>query len=391
MICKPGKGNALCETDSIRLWFPYGRKVVEASKVTDYEKANLKVSKGEIVINVDPGCMLKLDHEHNMRHRFQNKPKGIREMMKKYPGFYLQPTFHHPRRLYRGGNSIFLGKSLQLGVNTMKMINCYASCDEGQVFYYKMNPNAQFYSKIFVDGATCEWMKVCIVGQAGAVSKKYYCRDADMVNVYIRNGFVVMPGAQNGAPIRLVKSTLTTSGTDMMKKRPTQIGFDYDGERFSIWSVGRERVASTQNVNHDGHIILYFSDHSCLIKQYGIMHLGENNGQVFQLTPNKSIDGVATNKAVYVTYPTGASRSTLPTLATETPTPNASAVAPVTTTPSRNLEHLLLPGKGAQTKKARSGWMIWAIFYGFLTGSLIAVIIGGLLLYFARRTAYADW
>ncbi|EPB76968.1 hypothetical protein ANCCEY_03936 [Ancylostoma ceylanicum] len=188
-------------------------------------------------------------------------------------------------------------------------------------------------------------MKVCIVGQQGVLSKKYYCRDADMVNVYVRNGFVVMPGAQNGAPIRLVKSTLGMTGTKTMSRRPTQIGFDYDGERFSIWSVGRERVASSQHVNHDGHIILYFSDHNCLIKKYGIMHLGENNGKVFQVDDKKPVDNVSKEKS----------------------------------------------GIGEDVKKARSGWMIWAIFWGFLTGSLVAVIIGGLLLYFARRTAYADW
>ncbi|KAL6727627.1 hypothetical protein Aduo_009489 [Ancylostoma duodenale] len=234
-------------------------------------------------------------------------------------------------------------------------------------------------------------MKVCIVGQAGVLSKKYYCRDADMVNVYISNGFVVMPAAQNGAPIRLVKSTLTTSGSNMMKKRPTQIGFDYDGERFSIWSVGRERVASSQHVNHDGHIILYFSHHDCLIKKYGIMHMGENNGQVFQVDDKKSIDGVGTERSAFVTYPTVASRPTLPTIGTESPTPNASAVAPVTTTPPRSIEGILAPGTGEEIKKPRSGWLIWAIFFGFLTGSLVAVIIGGIILYFGRRTAYADW
>ncbi|RCN48690.1 hypothetical protein ANCCAN_05151 [Ancylostoma caninum] len=37
------------------------------------------------------------------------------------------------------------------------MINCYAGCDEGQVFHFKMNPNSPFYSKIFVDGAICQW------------------------------------------------------------------------------------------------------------------------------------------------------------------------------------------------------------------------------------------
>ncbi|EYC09979.1 hypothetical protein Y032_0058g2921 [Ancylostoma ceylanicum] len=391
MVCKPGKGNSLCETDSIRLWFPYGRKLVDGKSVKEYLKASIEVKKGEIVVNVDPGCMLKLNKEHLMRHRFLNKPKGIREMMKKYPGFYLQPTFHHPRRLYRAGNTIFLGRSLQLGVNTRKMIDCYASCDEGQVFYYKMTANSPFYSKIFVDGAICEWMKVCIVGQQGVLSKKYYCRDADMVNVYVRNGFVVMPGAQNGAPIRLVKSTLGMTGTKTMSRRPTQIGFDYDGERFSIWSVGRERVASSQHVNHDGHIILYFSDHNCLIKKYGIMHLGENNGKVFQVDDKKPVDNVSKEKSGFVTYPTVAARSTLPTLGTEPPTPNASAVAPVTTTPARAIDGMLRPGIGEDVKKARSGWMIWAIFWGFLTGSLVAVIIGGLLLYFARRTAYADW
>lgn len=35
----------------------------------------------------------------------------------------------------------------------------------------------------------------------------------------------------NGAPIRLVKSTEGTEATSAMSFRPTQIGFDYDGER----------------------------------------------------------------------------------------------------------------------------------------------------------------
>ncbi|KAK6740947.1 hypothetical protein RB195_009038 [Necator americanus] len=391
LICKPGVGNEMCKQDSIKLWFPYGRKVVDISSVKDYAPSTIEVKKGELVINVDPGCQLKLNFAHFMRHRFLNKPPKIRQIMKKYPGFYLQPSFHHPRRLYKGGNSVFLGESLQLGKNVLKKIKCNAECDEGQMFYFKMNPNSPFYSKIFVDAAICEWFKVCIGGQQGAVTEKFFCRDADMVNVYVKNAFVVMPGALNGATIRLAKSSKPGSRGDMHKKRPTQIGFDYDGERFSIWSVGRERVASSASVNHDGHIILYFSDHNCLIKKYGIMRLGENNGIVYQIDEKKPVDNVSTGKGDFVTYSPAPTRSPLPTVETEKPTPNASAVAAATTTAPRDIGDLLGGGDGTAGKKARTGWLIWAIFYGFFVGCLIALILGGLILYFARRTFYADW
>ncbi|KAK6044654.1 hypothetical protein COOONC_17841 [Cooperia oncophora] len=44
---------------------------------------------------------------------------------------------------------------------------------------------------------------------------------------------------------------------------------------------------------------------------------------------------------------------------------------------------------GKALNRARRGWLIWMIFYGFFTGSLIALIIAGLILYFARRSVYA--
>ncbi|KAK6740950.1 hypothetical protein RB195_009040 [Necator americanus] len=391
VICKPGKGNEMCEHESIKLWFPYARKLVADSGVADHAAANLEVKKGEIVFNVDPGCNLKLNFPHTMRHRFLNKPPGIRQMMKKYPGFYLQPAFHHPRRLYKGGNTIFLGEPFQLGKNVIKSIRCYAECDEGQLFFFKMNPNTPFYAKIFVDAAVCDWFKVCIAGQQGSIKEKFFCRDADMVNVYVRNGFVVMPGAMNGATIRLVKSTKPGPRNEMYKKRPTQIGFDFDGERFSIWSVGRERVASSVNVNHDGHIVLYFSHHNCLVKKYGIMHLGENNGIVYQIDRTKSIDGVSTGKGGFVTYSPAPTRSPLPTVETEKATPNISAVAVVTTTSSRGIGDLIGAGIGQSIRRARTGWLIWAVFYGFFIGACIALIPGGALMYFGRRTIYGDW
>ncbi|VDK58562.1 unnamed protein product [Cylicostephanus goldi] len=43
------------------------------------------------------------------------------------------------------------------GITTTGSINCDARCDLGQLFYYKMRKNEIFYSKIFVDGAKCDW------------------------------------------------------------------------------------------------------------------------------------------------------------------------------------------------------------------------------------------
>ncbi|KAK6036182.1 hypothetical protein COOONC_26313 [Cooperia oncophora] len=109
----------------------------------------------------------------------------------------------------------------------------HCRCDEGQLFYFKMGQNAGIYSKIMVDGAKCEWMKICTNGQQGVKRKRYHCYDTDLINVYVRNGFVVMPGAPNGFPIRLVKSTKDVNSPKKLSSRPTQIGFDYDGERVS--------------------------------------------------------------------------------------------------------------------------------------------------------------
>ncbi|CAJ0599908.1 unnamed protein product [Cylicocyclus nassatus] len=387
LICKPGKGSTMCDTQSMKLWFPYAKKLLSVDKVTDADASKFKVEEGEIIVNLDPGCVLSLSKTHSIRHRFQNKPPKIREMMKNYPGFYLQPTFHHERRLYKGGNNVFLGKAFWMGVNVLKSIDCNAQCDLGQVFHYKMVPNMPFYSKIWVDGSKCEWFKVCILGAPGAKTKKYYCNDKDLVNVFVRNAFVVMPGSQNGAPIRLVKRERKGSS----KVYPTQIGFDYDGERFSIWSVGRERVASTKNVNHDGNIIFYFSNHNCLIKRYGIMHMGENNGKVLQIDKDKPIDDVSRGKGEFVTYAPAGEHPTLATLAPPPSTPNVSAVAPATTTQPRDIGEILEGGLGGKLGKRRTGWLIWAIFYGFFVGSLLAIVIFGLILYFGRRSFYADW
>ncbi|KAL6732045.1 hypothetical protein Aduo_002848 [Ancylostoma duodenale] len=252
-----------------------------------------------------------------------------------------------------------------------------------------MNPNELFYSKIFVDGAKCEWMKICLVGKPGVSSQKFYCNDGDMVYVYIRNGFVVMPGALNGAPIRFVKSTKTTAATDMLQYRPTQIGFDKDKERFSIWSVGRERVISTTNMNHDGNLIVYFSHHNCLLRGYGIAALGV--GTVYEIDPKEKIDTVSVGTGEKFTYGTVETRQTLGTAATERPTPNASAVAPVTTTPEVRMASVIGTGYGGAPKEPRTGWVIMMMFGGFLIGSMLALIIAGGLLYFARRTVYTDW
>ncbi|EYB93872.1 hypothetical protein Y032_0178g684 [Ancylostoma ceylanicum] len=100
MVCKPGEKNALCKEDSIRIWFPQSKKVVTHASVEGFISATFKVEKGEIVYIVDEGCILSFTYTHYLRHRFQNKPTAIREAMKKYPGFYLQPTVYHPRVSY---------------------------------------------------------------------------------------------------------------------------------------------------------------------------------------------------------------------------------------------------------------------------------------------------
>ncbi|KAK5972642.1 hypothetical protein GCK32_010271, partial [Trichostrongylus colubriformis] len=194
-VCQPGKDNEMCTPDSIRIWFPYAHKLVKSKSIEDVAKPDIPVKKGEIVFIVDPGCLLIFNEAHAMRHRFQNKPPGIRKILSKYPGFYLLPTHYHPRRKYFGGHSLTLGLNIHEGRDILKEIHCNAQCDEGQLIYFKSDKNAPIYSKIFVDGAKCEWMKICVHGTQGVQHKKYHCYDASLVNVYVRNGFVVMPGA----------------------------------------------------------------------------------------------------------------------------------------------------------------------------------------------------
>ncbi|EYB93881.1 hypothetical protein Y032_0178g691 [Ancylostoma ceylanicum] len=214
-----------------------------------------------------------------------------------------------------------------------------------------------------------------------------HCSSKRLLPIYMRIRRKVF--SVNGAPIRFVKSAKTGDVLDAFEYRPTQIGFDKDSDRFSIWSVGRERVASTTNMNHDGNLILYFSHHDCLLKNYGITALGI--GTVYQIDPNEPIDGVSRGTGEKFTYGTAASRETLGTAPTERPTPNASAVAPVTTTPTIDVRHIIGEGVGEAVKKPRTGWVIMMMFGGFLVGSMVALIIAGGLLYFARRTVYTDW
>ncbi|KAK6049303.1 hypothetical protein COOONC_13192 [Cooperia oncophora] len=138
-------------------------------------------------------------------------------------------------------------------------------------------------------------------------------------------------------------------------------------------------------------MLLYFSAHDCLIKKYGIMHLGMQNGIVFQIDKDKPIDNVSTGRGNVITYATPASRETLPTLPVEDKTANSSAVAPQTTTHANQIGDIGGLNSGKALNRARRGWLIWMIFYGFFTGSLIALIIAGLILYFARRSVYACW
>ncbi|KJH51591.1 hypothetical protein DICVIV_02224 [Dictyocaulus viviparus] len=391
IVCKKGSDNALCDLKSIRMWLPYSKKLIQQDSESTVKDAKLKVEVGEIVITLDPGCRLIFAKEHALRHRFQNKPETIRQVLEKYPGFYLQPTIYHPRKKYYTGNQLSLGGNLHKGVRTKKSIKCKAGCDLGQLFYYEMPPNFLIFSLIYVDGSKCEWMKICSRGALGVGWDNFLCNDVDIINVYIRHGFVTMPFAQNGAPIRFLKATEGTHPLEEMKSRPTQIGFDFDGERFSIWSVGRERVTSSKSVNHDGHIILYFSHHDCLLKDYGIKYMGENNGIVYQIDDSKSIDGVTVKDMEYIKYATAQSKASLETLATDETTPDPLAVAPVTTTPPRS--HKMFKGEAVGTVRAkpRTGWMIWMIFYGFCLGSISSLLIAGSLLYLARRIAYVDW
>ncbi|KAK6013692.1 hypothetical protein OSTOST_20989 [Ostertagia ostertagi] len=91
-------------------------------------------------------------------------------------------------------------------------------------------------------------------------------------------------------------------------------------------------VVSVSNIGHDGHIIVYMSDHDCLIKKQGIKDLGENNGVVHQIHVDIPISGVNTGKKIFITYQTARSRTRPPTLATAPPTPNISACSTTQTT-----------------------------------------------------------
>ncbi|CAJ0599916.1 unnamed protein product [Cylicocyclus nassatus] len=401
LICDPsGTPNEICSKESVKLWFPWNKKLVTNTGPTNLDSTGLlKVTKGELVMNVDPGCDLRfLKGQHSIRHRFQNKPPKIRELMKEYPGFYLLPVFHVKRRLNKAGNNIFIGREhLWMGLKTLKSIKCHDSCDLGQLITYTLTPNQRFHAKIWVDGQKCEWFKVCVEGGPGRKTNQFDCIDKNMLSVYVRNGFVVMPGAQNGVAIRFLKSTKKTKSSNKMEQisyRPTQIGFDFDG-RFSIWSVGRELVVSSQMVKHDGYIIFYFSHHQCLIKKKGafggIQNMGPQNGEVWQIENKESIDTVSTGKGTPEDLGTAKTpHGTLGTIATPSPTPNVSAVAKATTTQKSNIDDFLGKG-GTEVKKGRKGWLIWAIFYGFFVGSMISLLIFGSFLYFGRRNVYQDW
>ncbi|ETN79924.1 hypothetical protein NECAME_09495 [Necator americanus] len=91
---------------------------------------------------------------------FQNRSPTIRKILEMWPGFYLQPSVYHPRRMYRGSNMLTFGGIMQRGLKEppYKEIQCNAECDIGQLFFYRLSPNQMFYSKIFVDGALCEWL-----------------------------------------------------------------------------------------------------------------------------------------------------------------------------------------------------------------------------------------
>ncbi|XGW20529.1 hypothetical protein V3C99_003933 [Haemonchus contortus] len=392
IVCTPSKrdDNVLCKPDTIRVVLPYANMLLTSNSKKELHKSAFKVSKGEIVFTNDPRCMMVFSKEHKMKHRFQNKSKKLRAILADYPGFYLQPTFYNKRRRHRMGNTISFGGDLHKGTRPLSHIKCNAECDVGQLFYYKMAANVLIYSKFFIEGATCDWIKICTRGEDGVNRRKYQCDDVDLLSIYIRNGFVVMPGAPNGTPIKFVKSTKGTQLEDSLTSRPTQIAFEYDGDRFAVWSVTREVVVSSTNMGHDGHIIIYMSDHNCLIRKKGIRDLGENNGMVYQVHQDKLINDVSTGKRVFYTYETARSRTRPRTMNTEKPTPNFSAVAPATTTRHLGIG-VLSPYIGSELVRARKGWLIWMIFVGFFCGSLTALLLAALVLYINRRAVYAEW
>uniref|UniRef100_A0A0N4YTQ1 FHA domain-containing protein n=1 Tax=Nippostrongylus brasiliensis TaxID=27835 RepID=A0A0N4YTQ1_NIPBR len=206
-------------------------------------------------------------------------------------------------RKYKGGNYLTIGENIHRGKKPLKKIQCNAQCDEGQMHYFKMDANAPFYGRIMLDA--------------------------------------------NGAAMRLTKSVSGRShGANV--SRPTQIGFDFDGQR------------------------------------------GLQNGVVIQIDPKKPVDNVSRGKGNAVTYAPAPTRASLPTMQTEEPTVNASAEAKPTTTEKRDVGSIIEQG-GYENIKARKGWLIWAIFYGFFCGSLVALVLAVLVLYFGRRAFYADW
>lgn len=290
------------------------------------------------------------------------------------------------------GNQVSFGGNLHKGgaANPTERKTCGSRCDLGRVIYYRMTANMYFFAKVFVNGGVCEWMKICTFGRRGLHENNFICQDTDLINVYIRNGFVTMPSAKNGAPIRFVKSSVKKRDhTISWKTGPTQIGVEFDGERFAVWSVSREVVFSRKGMNHDGDIIFYLSDHHCLVRKKGIRHMGFENGIVCGYG-DKPIGDVSTGTGRYATYPTAPSRKRPPTIGTEPPTPDRTARAPRTTTPRRYWLGAKQRG-GAATVQARTGWLIWMVFVGFLCGSLVALLISCGVLFCARRTAYGVW
>uniref|UniRef100_A0A1I7WWI1 Glycoprotein n=1 Tax=Heterorhabditis bacteriophora TaxID=37862 RepID=A0A1I7WWI1_HETBA len=294
------------------------------------------------VINTDPGCTIHTTDDYvKISHRSS------------YFVFFSRFI------LLYGASSIILGKPIHNGNYVSRGSKmCNTQCFWGETITYdNIARNSEFHASVYVK-KSCDWY----------------------VDVFMRVGI----------PMDFFK------GKDQAF---SVVHIQYTKQnRVILTTAFRERAVSVP-LNH--HAIAFFF--SSRLSSNGLWYSWNGDGNVhalddLQKSELDSKESIVDNNAPINKEKKDAgldveAPSTAKPIST---TPDPEVYVPATTTPVQILVQGRIAHTGGENDSTASqnrakGWSTWAVFGGFVTGSVSAFTIAGFILYICRRSFYHEW
>lgn len=173
--------------------------------------------------------------------------------------------------------------------------------------------------------------------------------------------------------------------------------------QLAVTTMFRQRVLG--DITLGDYMLLSFSHPDCLDPDFGLRaQTGEVNVLTLTSDSKTYIDEVTnqnknnleldaandpqTNEAKGSTVPDPVTPAMMTTVSDVT----AAATTTVTPSPPSSAEHISPNAANPDDALAdNEGHATWAVFYGWLIGSFAAMLVMGPIMYFCRRSLYADW